>query len=258
MYKRQNLRDKVEVLNKLGAASVSTSTSLQHVPHTLNAEKNLPVDVAPWLSFADEKIEEITALVVGESEAPEAFGRSDRAVRTRAESTRIHNAAVTDRVAQLPEGAVQRQPEFAERQEAQKALGLPQLPTTTIGSFPQTTEIRKARADHRAGELTDEQYNEALKTEIKQVIELQERLGLDVLVHGEPERNDMVQYFAELLDGFVVTETAGSSRTAPAAPARRSWSATSPARRPCPWSGRHTRSRCPTSRSRACLSLIHI
>ncbi|WKK60629.1 5-methyltetrahydropteroyltriglutamate--homocysteine S-methyltransferase [Corynebacterium sp. P3-F1] len=204
-----NLREKVEVLNKLGTAAdahVSTSTSLQHVPHTLNAEKNLPVDVAPWLSFADEKIEEITALVAGEENAPEAFGRSDRAVRTRAESTRIHNAAVTDRVAKLPEGTVQRQPEFAERQEAQKELGLPALPTTTIGSFPQTTEIRKARADHRAGELNDEQYNEALKTEVKNVIDLQERLGLDVLVHGEPERNDMVQYFAELLDGFVVTE----------------------------------------------------
>ena len=204
-----NLREKAEVLNKLGTADaphVSTSTSLQHVPHTLNAEKNIPVDVAPWLSFADEKIEEITALVAGEENAPEAFGRSDRAVRTRAESTRIHNSAVTDRVAALPSGAVQRQPEFAERQEAQKELGLPQLPTTTIGSFPQTTEIRKARADHRNGELTDEQYNEALKTEIKHVIELQERLGLDVLVHGEPERNDMVQYFAELLDGFVVTE----------------------------------------------------
>ena len=201
-----NLRDKVEVLNKLGATSVSTSTSLQHVPHTLNAERNLPVEVAPWLSFADEKIEEIKALVAGESEAPEAFGRSDRAARTRAESTRIHNADVVKRVESLPSGTVQRQPEFAERQEAQKALGLPLLPTTTIGSFPQTTEIRKARADHRAGELTDEQYNEALKQEVKNVIELQERLGLDVLVHGEPERNDMVQYFAELLDGFVVTE----------------------------------------------------
>ena len=201
-----NLREKVEVLNKLGTESVSTSTSLQHVPHTLNAEKNIPVDVAPWLSFADEKIEEITALVAGEENAPEAFGRSDRAVRTRAESTRIHNAAVVERVDALPSGAVQRQPEFAERQEAQKALGLPKLPTTTIGSFPQTTEIRKARADHRAGELNDEQYNEALKQEVKNVIELQERLGLDVLVHGEPERNDMVQYFAELLDGFVVTE----------------------------------------------------
>ena len=201
-----NLRDKVEVLNKLGATSVSTSTSLQHVPHTLNAERNLPVEVAPWLSFADEKIEEIKALVAGESEAPEAFGRSDRAARTRAESTRIHNADVVKRVESLPSGTVQRQPEFAQRQEAQKALGLPLLPTTTIGSFPQTTEIRKARADHRAGELTDEQYNEALKQEVKNVIELQERLGLDVLVHGEPERNDMVQYFAELLDGFVVTE----------------------------------------------------
>ena len=201
-----NLRDKAAILSELGATSVSTSTSLQHVPHTLNAEKNLPVEVAPWLSFADEKIEEIKALVAGESEAPEAFGRSDRAARTRAESTRIHNAAVVERVDALPAGQVQRQPEFAQRQEAQKALGLPLLPTTTIGSFPQTNEIRKARADHRAGELTDEQYNEALKQEVKNVIELQERLGLDVLVHGEPERNDMVQYFAELLDGFVVTE----------------------------------------------------
>ena len=204
-----DLRKKVEVLETLGTAGephVSTSTSLQHVPHTLNAEKNIPVEVAPWLSFADEKIEEITALVAGEGNAPEAFGRSDRAVRTRAESTRIHNADVVKRVEDLPTGEVQRQPLFAERKEAQKELGLPQLPTTTIGSFPQTTEIRKARADHRADELTDEQYNEALKTEIKQVIELQERLGLDVLVHGEPERNDMVQYFAELLDGFVVTE----------------------------------------------------
>ena len=83
---------------------------------------------------------------------------------------------------------------------------MPALPTTTIGSFPQTSDIRKARADHRAGNLTDEQYVEELRKEVASVIELQERLGLDVLVHGEPERNDMVQYFAELLDGFVVTE----------------------------------------------------
>src|SRR5699024_5323210 len=108
--------------------------------------------------------------------------------------------------AALPEGQVQREPAFAERQEAQKALGLPALPTTTIGSFPQTSDIRKARADHRAGNLTDEQYVQELRKEVASVIELQERLGLDVLVRGEPERNDMVQYFAELLDGFVVTE----------------------------------------------------
>ncbi|UIZ92176.1 5-methyltetrahydropteroyltriglutamate--homocysteine S-methyltransferase [Corynebacterium sp. CNCTC7651] len=202
-----NLRQKAELLEQLGAEHVSTSTSLQHVPHTLNAEKNLPVDVANWLSFADEKIAEIQALVAGEENAAEAFARSDRAVRTRAESARTHNADVEARVNALPTGAVQRQPEFAERNKVQhEQLGLPKLPTTTIGSFPQTPEIRKARADHKAGELTDEQYTEALKAEIKNVIELQEEIGLDVLVHGEAERNDMVQYFAELLDGFVVTE----------------------------------------------------
>ncbi|SDS69079.1 5-methyltetrahydropteroyltriglutamate--homocysteine S-methyltransferase [Corynebacterium timonense] len=204
-----NLRERAEVLASLSrdSVSVSTSTSLQHVPHTVNAERSLPVEVAPWLSFADEKIGEVQALVAGPEKAVEAFAQSDRAVRTRSESTTIHNEAVAQRVATLPEGEVKRSPEFAERQKAQHAeLGLPKLATTTIGSFPQTTEIRKARADHKAGELSDEQYREALKTEIKNVIELQEEIGLDVLVHGEAERNDMVQYFAELLEGFVVTE----------------------------------------------------
>lgn len=189
-----------------GGVSVSTSVSLQHVPHTVEAETKLPVDVANWFSFANEKVTEVIALAGGESENAQAFSRADRAVRTRAESKRTHNDAVQSRVAALPEGEVKREPAFAERNAAQEALGLPQLPTTTIGSFPQTQEIRQARASHRNGGLTDEQYNEALKAEVKSVIELQENLGLDVLVHGEPERNDMVQYFAELLDGFVVTE----------------------------------------------------
>jgi len=206
-----NLRERTDVLNSLGrgadAVSVSTSTSLQHVPHTLKAERNIPVEVAPWLAFADEKLAEIQALVAGEEGAKEAFAQSDRAVRTRAESTTIHNSAVVDRVAALPEGAVKREPAFAERNKVQREeLGLPTLPITTIGSFPQTTEIRKARADHREGNLSDAEYTEALKAEIKHVIDLQEEIGLDVLVHGEAERNDMVQYFAELLDGFVVTE----------------------------------------------------
>ena len=203
-----NLRERTEVLESLGRpVSVSTSTSLQHVPHTLKAERNLPVEVAPWLSFADEKLAEIQALVAGPDAAAEAFAQSDRAVRTRAESTTIHNQAVVDRVAALPEGEVKREPAFEERIKIQREeLKLPTLPITTIGSFPQTQEIRKARADHREGTLSDADYKEALKTEIKQVIELQEEIGLDVLVHGEAERNDMVQYFAELLDGFVVTE----------------------------------------------------
>lgn len=203
-----NLRERTEVLESLGRpVSVSTSTSLQHVPHTLKAERNLPVEVAPWLSFADEKLAEIQALVAGPEAAAEAFAQSDRAVRTRAESTTIHNQAVVDRVAALPEGEVKREPAFEERIKIQREeLKLPTLPITTIGSFPQTQEIRKARADHREGSLSDADYKEALKAEIKQVIELQEEIGLDVLVHGEAERNDMVQYFAELLDGFVVTE----------------------------------------------------
>ena len=204
-----NLRERSEVLAALGdrPVAVSTSTSLQHVPHTLKAEKNLPVDVATWLSFADEKVAEIQALVAGDEGATEAFAQSDRAVRTRAESTTIHNQAVVDRVAKLPEGAVKREPAFDKRNGLQReALGLPALPTTTIGSFPQTQEIRKARADHKEGTLDDAAYQEALRTEIKNVIELQEEIGIDVLVHGEAERNDMVQYFAELLDGFVVTE----------------------------------------------------
>ncbi|WIM70990.1 5-methyltetrahydropteroyltriglutamate--homocysteine S-methyltransferase [Corynebacterium suedekumii] len=210
-----DLRERLEVLETLRKGgvdklAVSSSVSLQHVPHTVAVETNLPVDVAGWLSFADEKITEAQALataVGGDTvDAADAFARSDRAVRTRRESARTHNRDVQDRVAALPDGQVARSPEFAERVEVQKSLGLPTLPTTTIGSFPQTPEIRKARADHRAGTLTDDQYTEALKDEVRQVIELQERLGIDVLVHGEPERNDMVQYFAELLDGFVTTE----------------------------------------------------
>ena len=202
-----DLRRLTEALGKLPeGTAVSTSVSLQHVPHTVEAESKLPHDVANWFSFADEKIREVVALTVGPGGAEETFGRADRAVRTRTESERTHDQAVQDRANQLPEGQVKREPAFAERHAAQESLGLPQLPTTTIGSFPQTTEIRTARAKHRKGELDDAAYTAALKSEIKNVIELQEDLGLDVLVHGEAERNDMVQYFAELLEGFVTTE----------------------------------------------------
>ncbi|RMB67000.1 5-methyltetrahydropteroyltriglutamate--homocysteine S-methyltransferase [Corynebacterium macginleyi] len=203
----RDLRSKYENLaGSIDELSVSTSVSLQHVPHSVAAESKLPADVAPWFSFANEKVKEVVALVQGPEAAEEAYSVSDRAVRTRAESERINNAAVQERISQLPEGEVKRAPAFNERKEAQKELGLSELPTTTIGSFPQTKEIRQARAAHRKGELSDADYNSALKDEVKSVIELQERLGLDVLVHGEPERNDMVQYFAELLDGFVTNE----------------------------------------------------
>ncbi|MDK8546157.1 5-methyltetrahydropteroyltriglutamate--homocysteine S-methyltransferase [Corynebacterium pseudodiphtheriticum] len=205
-----DLNSLVATAEELGTKHVTTSVSLQHVPHTIEAEKNLPVDVAGWFSFADEKISEVVAIAAAldgkRDEVEQTFARSERALRTRKESERTHNEAVAQRVAKLPEGQVAREPKFAERTEIQEELGLPKLPTTTIGSFPQTKQIRGARADHRAGKLTDEQYVEELRGEIASVIKLQEDLGIDVLVHGEPERNDMVQYFAELLDGFVVTE----------------------------------------------------
>ena len=203
-----NLRERAEILDKLQAGhpdvAVSTSVSLLHVPHTVTAEPNLPVDVAGWLAFADEKIAEVVALA---NRDEDALARADRAVRTRAESERTRVASVHERVGKLPEGQVERQPAWDVRKEAQKeALGLPQLPTTTIGSFPQTQEIRQARAAHRAGGLSDADYTEAMKNEVAEVVKLQEDLGIDVLVHGEPERNDMVQYFSEQMDGFVATE----------------------------------------------------
>ncbi|MEF9360903.1 5-methyltetrahydropteroyltriglutamate--homocysteine S-methyltransferase, partial [Ralstonia solanacearum species complex bacterium KE449] len=128
----RDLRSKYDDLEGgLDSLSVSTSVSLQHVPHTVEAETKLPADVATWFSFANEKVKEVVALSQGPLEAPEAYNISDRAVRTRAESERIHNAAVKARIEELPAGEVKREPAFAERNEAQKVLDLPQLPTTT-------------------------------------------------------------------------------------------------------------------------------
>lgn len=184
------------------AVVVSTSVSLQHVPHTLERETSLPAELVATLAFADEKVAELVTLAAGTVEPGDAQG--PRSVpRTFAG---VRDEAVRSRVAAVTEADAQRTA-LAARQEAQEAaLGLPELPTTTIGSFPQTTEVRRARADHRKGRLDDAGYEQAMKDEIGRVIALQERLELDVLVHGEPERNDMVQYFAENLDGFAVTE----------------------------------------------------
>ncbi|SMY04303.1 MULTISPECIES: 5-methyltetrahydropteroyltriglutamate--homocysteine S-methyltransferase [unclassified Brevibacterium] len=206
-----DLRTSLKVLDDLGreSLSVSTSTTLLHVPHTVNDEKNLPVDVASWLSFAEEKVTEVdalaTALANGPDARPEAFARADRVQRTRTESSRVHNAEVAARTAGVAGDAGYRT-DFETRAAAQSSLDVPRLPTTTIGSFPQTAEVRLARADHRAGRIDSEEYTAAMRAEIDSVVGLQEELGLDVIVHGEPERNDMVQYFAENLDGFATTD----------------------------------------------------
>ncbi|GAA3800911.1 5-methyltetrahydropteroyltriglutamate--homocysteine S-methyltransferase [Cellulomonas soli] len=201
----------LEQLENLGAAAVAvgTSTSLFHVPHDTADEPQLDPTLVSWLAFADQKVTEVVTLAEGLTEGREAIHEqllaASDAVRTRATAPGVVRPEVRDRVAALDEDAFHRG-EFAARKAAQAArLNLPPLPTTTIGSFPQTPEIRKARAAFGKGELTAEQYEDEMKAEIRRVVELQEKIGIDVLVHGEPERNDMVQYFAENLDGFAVT-----------------------------------------------------
>jgi 5-methyltetrahydropteroyltriglutamate--homocysteine methyltransferase len=189
---------------------VSPSCSLQHVPHDLEAETDLPAEVHGWLAFARQKLDETAvvtrALVEGPDAVADALEASDRAAAGRRSSPRIHRAAVRARLEALSPGDAVRSATHEERREIQqRALRLPLLPTTTIGSFPQTPAIRAARARHASGTLTDDEYREFCENEIAHVIREQEQLGLDVLVHGEPERNDMVQYFGERLDGFACT-----------------------------------------------------
>lgn len=204
--------DLLETLREAAPRSplaVATSTSLFHVPYDAARETQLPDELRSWLAFADQKVAEVRWLATGLADGRDAIAgalATSEAVReNRAAHPGVYRDDVRSRLARVTTADYFRGP-YADRKAAQEAaLQLPALPTTTIGSFPQTTEIRKARAAHRAGTLSDADYEAAMKTEIAQVIKLQEDLGLDVLVHGEAERNDMVQYFAELLDGFSAT-----------------------------------------------------
>ena len=190
-----------------GAVSVASSTSLQHVPHDLALEDpaEVPVD---GLAFADQKVAEIALLARGLAEGEAAIEpelkAADEALARFAADPRKHNDEIRARAAAVTPEDFDR-PTIDVRREAQADLNLPKLPTTTIGSFPQTAEIRRRRAEARAGKISAEELNGFLRDEIASVIALQEELGLDVLVHGEAERNDMVQYFAENFDGFATT-----------------------------------------------------
>ncbi|MEV0534795.1 5-methyltetrahydropteroyltriglutamate--homocysteine S-methyltransferase [Kitasatospora sp. NPDC050463] len=189
---------------------VAPSCSLLHVPLDVDAERDLDPQVARWLAFARQKTTEITTLARGLAHGTDtiaaqlAANRADLA--SRAASALTRDPAVRARVtATAPEDA-RRAQAYPERAEAQRArLNLPLLPTTTIGSFPQTTELRTARADLRAGRIDDGTYRDRMRAEVREVIAYQEKAGIDVLVHGEPERNDMVQYFAEQLTGYLAT-----------------------------------------------------
>ena len=209
------LRETLKAAQGLGAArvTVATSNSLQHVPHDTALETwddaTLNENLHAWLAFADQKVVEVVTLARGLDEGWEAIDaevtEATRVLEQRAAAPGVVRPEVRSRTAALTDADRAREP-YLEREAAQtERLHLPPLPTTTIGSFPQTTEIRKARAANARGELSDADYEARMREEIASVITLQEELGLDMLVHGEAERNDMVQYFAELLDGFAAT-----------------------------------------------------
>ncbi|WP_323146451.1 5-methyltetrahydropteroyltriglutamate--homocysteine S-methyltransferase [Pseudomonas marginalis] len=190
---------------------VAPSCSLLHSPVDLGREDQLDAELKSWLAFAVQKCAEVAVLAqaVNQPEAPNVLAAlaESRAVQAaRAASPRIHKPAVQARVAAITRQDSQRQSPFTQRIEKQRAgLNLPLFPTTTIGSFPQIASIRLARQSYKQGKLSQAEYVEAMHSEIRHAVEVQENLGLDVLVHGEAERNDMVEYFAEQLDGYVFT-----------------------------------------------------
>ncbi|MDP2245032.1 5-methyltetrahydropteroyltriglutamate--homocysteine S-methyltransferase [Pseudomonas sp.] len=190
---------------------VAPSCSLLHSPVDLNREDKLDGELKSWLAFAVQKCEEVALLTTAlndpqNAKVQAALAQSQAVQVRRAQSPRIHKPAVQARLAAISAADSQRQSPFVQRIEQQRArLQLPALPTTTIGSFPQTAAIRLARQAFKAGKLSPGDYTEAMYSEIRHAVEVQENLGLDVLVHGEAERNDMVEYFAEQLDGYAFT-----------------------------------------------------
>nr|WP_269326618.1 5-methyltetrahydropteroyltriglutamate--homocysteine S-methyltransferase [Kineosporia mesophila] len=189
---------------------VSSSCSLLHVPLDVSLETDLAPDVRSWFAFARQKLDEVVLLARGITAGPETItaelARNQQVLENRRASPVTSDPRVRERAAQVSAADARRAHSYPERAARQaERLNLPGLPTTTIGSFPQTRALRRARANWRRGELSRPDYVQRMRAEVEHVIRLQETLGLDVLVHGEPERNDMVQYFAEQLEGFVTT-----------------------------------------------------
>ncbi|HDR0612596.1 5-methyltetrahydropteroyltriglutamate--homocysteine S-methyltransferase [Pasteurella multocida] len=216
---RANLNQVLDVVEPLKAKFgenlwIAPSCSLLHTPYDLEVETQLKAnkpELYSWLAFTLQKVQELrvikTALEQGRGAVQAELDASQAAADARANSKEIHRPEVAERLANLPVDADKRKSPFAERIAKQNAwLNLPLLPTTNIGSFPQTVEIRQARAKFKKGELSVADYEAAMKKEIEFVVRRQEELDLDVLVHGEAERNDMVEYFGELLDGFAFTK----------------------------------------------------
>lgn len=213
---KTNLKRAIETvenaIQRLGKERVivASSSSLLHTPHTIVSEKKLDVEVKDWFSFAVEKATELViiakAVTNGPASVREQLESNAKSVEARATSKRTNDAKVKERQAKITPELYNRKSPFPIRiSQQQQKLNLPKFPTTTIGSFPQTKEIRIQRNRFTKGEITAEEYEKFIEKEIQDVVKIQEELDLDVYVHGEPERNDMVQYFGERLTGYVFT-----------------------------------------------------
>lgn len=190
---------------------VAPACSLLHSPVDLDSEDALDAEIKNWLAFAKQKVKEIAVIAKAANEGRDAVAveleLNKKAMQSRATSARIHNPEVKARVAGITADMLNRKSPFAKRiAKQQEALNLPVFPTTTIGSFPQTAEVRAKRAEFKAGKITEAAYNEFLRAETAKCIQWQDEIGLDVPVHGEFERVDMVEYFGELLSGFVFSK----------------------------------------------------
>lgn len=213
---KTNFKKAIEIVEtavqKLGKdrVIVASSSSLLHTPHTLASEKKLDAEVKDWFSFAIEKTKELAIIAKAVTDGPasvrEELEANAKSMESKATSKLTNDPKVKERQSQITEEMFNRKSQFPVRiAQQQEKLNLPLFPTTTIGSFPQTKEIRIQRNKLTKGEISAEDYEKFIEKEIQDVVQIQEELGLDVYVHGEPERNDMVQYFGERLTGYVFT-----------------------------------------------------
>ncbi|MBL4781147.1 MAG: 5-methyltetrahydropteroyltriglutamate--homocysteine S-methyltransferase [Porticoccaceae bacterium] len=205
--------DWLEPLHQLLGARLwlAPSCSLLHVPVDLDSEENLDSNVKSWLCFAVQKLDELSTLALalnsGRDSVTEALAANRALIDSRRNSPRVHKPEVQNALSRINDSMAKRQSPYSLRAvEQREKLQLPLYPSTTIGSFPQTAEIRQSRRDFRLGKLSAQEYQRAMEEEVAHCVREQEALGLDVLVHGEPERNDMVEYFGEQLEGYTSSQ----------------------------------------------------
>ncbi len=209
---KANLQEKINFIknNTSGDVIISSSCPLLHSPYDLDLEQKVPSEIKRWLSFAKQKLQELNIIkgYINEGSHKTELDQNISDVENRKTSKLIHDDAVKNRIKTIDKSIIDRKLGYAERAKVQKNIfALPKYPTTTIGSFPQTTDVRQARAKFKRGELDEQSYEKFLEEKTIDTIRKQEQIGIDVIVHGEFERNDMVEYFGEQLKGFTFTSS---------------------------------------------------